>query len=42
MTKIIASIVLAASVLAGVSAANAAPKSGDAAKFFAELARNGS
>jgi hypothetical protein len=41
MTKFIASIVLAASVLAGVSAANAAPKADFAASFFAKLATNG-
>ena len=43
MTKIIASLVLAASLLVGVGAAQAAPNAhGDfASKFFAELAQNG-
>jgi hypothetical protein len=43
MTKIVTSLVLAASVLAGIGAAQAAPKiNGDfATTFFAEQARNG-
>ena len=43
MTKIITSFVLAASILAGVGAAQAAPKDQNdfATKFFAELAQNG-
>jgi hypothetical protein len=40
MTKFIASIVLAATVLAGVSAAQAGPNT-NAKTFFADLARNG-
>ena len=43
MTKIIASFVLAASVLASVGSAQAAPKTQSdlATSFFAELAQNG-
>ena len=40
MTKFIASLVLAASVLAGVSAAQAGPNEA-AGMFFAEQSRNG-
>jgi len=43
MTKIIASFVLAASILASASVAQAAPKAQTSftASFFAELAQNG-